>query len=555
VKSNLIVLALLALVTFGIYGGTLKYPFVYDDSHVVVSNLKLRDLSYIPRFYYTPGMYSFGKLDQVSYRPFLFTTYSIDYMLTGLGPVSYRLTDLLIHMLCGFFVYLLGCRLLGASIPADGTGPPGDTPTVRAFALGAALLFTAHPVQSEAVVYVSARSATLSALACLASLWLFTGYIKRRRAAWLAASACMYALGLLTKETALPFALMFPLAGYAMARKTDGETALPARAYAPFFGVAAAFTLFLTYLYTHYGLPGLKQGWFGGHLAGSLAALPGYLRLLVLPFGLCVDHYPGHAQGIIGPGQIIGVLIAAAPLAAAAYLYKKRPVLSALLAWPIILMSLEILAPLEDVLVEYRLYLPMAGLSILLAYAAMRLLQRGGAVKTKAVLFVSVAALVVLAALSLARASVWQSPATLWSDAVDKYPANPRAHNNLGEAMAAEGKAGALGQFEEAVRLRPGYDDALNNIGATLVGTGRPEEAVGYFRAALASDKKHYNANFNLVVVLLKLKRYNEARAALAAMAALYPESPDVARLSKSLAQDSRGPQGGTGRPQDQTGG
>ncbi len=43
----------------------------------------------------------------------------------------------------------------------------------------------------------------------------------------------------------------------------------------------------------------------------------------------------------------------------------------------------------------------------------------------------------------------------------------------------------AIAHYHDAVRLEPGFPDAHNNLGATLVAAGKPDEGAAEYRAAL----------------------------------------------------------------------
>jgi Flp pilus assembly protein TadD len=53
-----------------------------------------------------------------------------------------------------------------------------------------------------------------------------------------------------------------------------------------------------------------------------------------------------------------------------------------------------------------------------------------------------------------------------FEEALRLRPAYPEAHNNLGGVLYLEGRRSeAIAQFTEALRLRPGFTEARNNLG------------------------------------------------------------------------------------------
>src|SRR5256885_1723451 len=65
-------------------------------------------------------------------------------------------------------------------------------------------------------------------------------------------------------------------------------------------------------------------------------------------------------------------------------------------------------------------------------------------------------------------------------------PAYPEAHNNLGIALRSQGKAAeAVAAYHEALRLRPTYPEAHNNLGFALAAQDRPDAAVACYQQAI----------------------------------------------------------------------
>jgi Flp pilus assembly protein TadD len=91
-----------------------------------------------------------------------------------------------------------------------------------------------------------------------------------------------------------------------------------------------------------------------------------------------------------------------------------------------------------------------------------------------------------LIALTLLRNAEYVNGLTIWSESVARYPDNPRARINLGNAYVQSGQA-ALGvaQFRAALRLDPNLPEAHNNLGVVEAGLGETPQAAADYRAAL----------------------------------------------------------------------
>jgi len=79
-----------------------------------------------------------------------------------------------------------------------------------------------------------------------------------------------------------------------------------------------------------------------------------------------------------------------------------------------------------------------------------------------------------------------------------------RAHNNLGVSLAGVGRSEeAIAQYRQALALKPNYPEAHDNLGNALASAGRPDEAIGQYRQALEEDPASADAHNNLGAVLM----------------------------------------------------
>ena len=91
----------------------------------------------------------------------------LDYWLWHGNPFGYHCTNILIHSLSGFLLFLLLRRLL----PALASRALSQMPSTRVelFSLLVALVWTVHPVHNAAVAYISGRADSLAALFALSA--------------------------------------------------------------------------------------------------------------------------------------------------------------------------------------------------------------------------------------------------------------------------------------------------------------------------------------------------------------------------------------------------
>ena len=130
-----------------------------------------------------------GETAHTFFRPAVILSYAADMAIWGPWPPGFRLTNLLLHILCTLLVYRMA--------RSEGLGD--------AAALAAGALFAAHPAHVESVAWISGRTDLLCA-AFMLGAWL---HYRRGRTA---ASLCLFGLALLSKEMAITLPLLVFLA-------------------------------------------------------------------------------------------------------------------------------------------------------------------------------------------------------------------------------------------------------------------------------------------------------------------------------------------------------
>jgi tetratricopeptide (TPR) repeat protein len=89
---------------------------------------------------------------------------------------------------------------------------------------------------------------------------------------------------------------------------------------------------------------------------------------------------------------------------------------------------------------------------------------------------------------------------------------NAIAHNNLGNALVAEGKnEEAISRYKTAIKLNPDYAEAYNNLGFALWNKGNTSEAISHFKTAIELKPDFALAHENLGNVLQKNGNTSEA--------------------------------------------
>ncbi|MFQ5804550.1 MAG: hypothetical protein ACE5JQ_16800, partial [Candidatus Methylomirabilales bacterium] len=194
---------LIIAATFTAFLPALQNEFVdWDDTTNLVENPNYRGLGL------KQLQWMFTTVLTGHWIPLTWVTFGLDYLLWGMNPVGYHLTNLLLHTANALVFYFLALRLLRLA-----TRGPGEI-TLRLGAGASALFFALHPLRVESVAWATERRDVLSGLFFLLTIltYLKAGEAKEHghRRRWLAGSVGLYALALLSKAIVmtLPFVLV-----------------------------------------------------------------------------------------------------------------------------------------------------------------------------------------------------------------------------------------------------------------------------------------------------------------------------------------------------------
>ncbi|HWA10349.1 MAG TPA: tetratricopeptide repeat protein [Opitutaceae bacterium] len=453
------------------YANSFRGPFIFDDLTSIPGNPTLRSLG---QAWWPPK--GQGALT-VGGRPWLNFTLGINYAISALDVGSYHVANLLIHLSAGLALFGVVRRtLLRPPLAARFECDAG----MLAFVI--ALLWTLHPLQTESVTYIVQRAESLMGLFFLLALYGFIRSVDSPRP-WIwrviSVASCLLAVG--SKEVGI----MIPIIVFLYDRAfVSGDFREAWRRHRWHHLALLATWLPLFAFVASAG--GNRQGVFHlsdidmwlGHGLSQFEAIIRYLGLTFWPRPLVIDYgefpFPGFATAL--PWALPVLALAAATL----WALWRRPVIGFLGAWFFGILAPTCLLPATlQIIVEHRMYLPLAAVIALVVTGAYLLAGR-----RVMILFLGLA----LAAgwLTARRNDVYQSDLSLWGDTVAKRPLNEHARINYGIALTkAERAEEAAAQFKEAVRIQPNSLQAHNNLGNALVLAGQYDEAIVEYERVL----------------------------------------------------------------------
>ncbi len=535
-KETVLWISALVVATALAYSNSLSAAFVNDDRDILLTDASLGKFTDLSRTLLgVPGAPSGG-------RPLTSLSFHLNALVAGGHPAGYRVVNIAVHLLAGIVLFLLARRLLSTASEGDRDLGGSSLP-----AFGVAALWLVHPLQTEAVTYISQRAESLMGLFFLLTVYCAVrAFDEPNPKGWyrLAAVACVASV--LAKEVGVVAPLVVLL--YDRVR-VSGSFRTALKRHRTLY-LALGFSWLVATALQATSPRGYSVGFSDvavtplGYLARQVVAVPMYLKLVIWPAPLVFDY--GFPPPAPQPWLVVVGTVALAGLVIASLLAVRGRQLAGFagVSFFLILAPTSTVIPiLTEVVAEHRMYLPLAcvlGVVVAAEAAAARAaVSRGWVPRVVAGVAVGVlllAAGVTFGVLTRQRNAVYRSELSLWQDTASKVPNNPRAQSNLGMAYLTAGDAqAAVERFRVAVGLRASYFEANANLALGLERSGKFDEALIYFKQAVALDPTNPTAETELVRVLVKLGQWDAALAAGKAYVEAAPDRPEANALYASL--------------------
>lgn len=506
---------------------------LYDDDTYVSGNPTVQSLS-APSF-----LKMFSQPYFHSYTPLTLLSHAVDYSLWKTNPRGHHLTSVVLHCansVMMFFMCLLLFRVtgIGESKPSGGSLLTASSVSELAGAFISATLFSIHPLRVESVAWISDRKDLLLGLFSLSSVIAYMMYVTMRsspqKTRWYLLSFACFLLALLSKSTAvvLPVVLLFLDA--LLPQKNNWRALIKEKL--PFILLAMTFGV----------VPAIAAK--GGTASDVVFRLSGLQRVL-LPLYTLIFYpakilWPNDLTPIYdSPGfwWMVAGVVASTAVTVAVVAQARRGNKHWLVAWlcyvvcivPTITGLSGGIQPWADrysyVSTISLFALTGGGLRTILARPNRTVLQ----IRTLIITGILVAVVCTWCFLSREQMGIWRDSETLFRYAVEKAPASPMAHGNLGQALLENNDLeGAIVSIRKAIALEPRYPGALYNAGIAFERKQNPDSAAVYYGQAIAVDTTYVNAYVNLANLFVNLNRPDEAIPLYERAAALAPSDADV---------------------------
>lgn len=474
-----------------LYANALEGEFIWDDHVLVVQNPSIKHWRDLPdlfsRPFFASSVHEAYLREEDYYRPIVLLSFLFDYSLFSLKPWGYHGTNLFLHGINAMLVFFLLKRLFGEKI----------------IALVASLLFSAHPLQSDVVTYISGRTDSVAFFFGLLCLLL---HLKARESQGLrklgialVGYGC-FLLALLSKESALAFLFLI-----------GAMEALPfkSRPREIFLSLVPYVLLTTGYLVLYRQVLSFTPTLLGEEWPFRfLSAFQGvtlYEQLLLLPIHQHKERFLPMVQSLMNFNALFAFFLTMVLILLALARTHSRASY-ALLWFFLALLPVSNIVPIYPsqkflFVSEQFLYVPSLGPFILLGLGLERAFKGQRKRLFKAL---AVALLFCLSLLTIRRNTDWKEEETFYKKTLLYSPQSARIHNNLGLVYERKAKdLEAIKEYQEALSLNPHYSIASYNLGRLYERREELDLALTAYEKALEAMPNWAQAHFGLGNVYL----------------------------------------------------
>lgn len=550
-KKSYYYLLLIILLTAFVYSPTFENDFVdWDDDWYVEFNTSIIEGN-------VSGMFSIDlidvleasfdenkrkELDQTSliagnYHPLTVYSLYLNYLMGGMNPFAYQLTNILLHLLNVMLVFFLLRRFL---------------PDKQLGVLFGTVLFAIHPMHVESVSWISERKDLLYSTFFLTGLITYWEFRIKKQLIYYFLTIFLFLASCLSKPAAVVFPLLIILIDLYLDKKLISKSILR---YLPFFLISLLFGLITISAQSFYGAIGQID-----HLslmekiilAGNSIML--YLFKFLFPINQSIFYPYPISLSINEYASFALVLIL---LFSAYKVYKKHTlfVFGFFFFMINLILVLQVIGVGSAMIAERYTYIPYIGLSIIFG-----LLIETAFIKINNKLLFLFIPLLFISSFSYSsynRVKTWKNTETLFTDLILKEPNFPKGWSKramyfkeLGDNSSNDTERSvlynkALSDFNSALKIDPNqkvnnnergdlffkmqnYAKALEdfklsyqlgdtsallftNIATSHYKLNNKKAAYEFYAKALRSDSTFRGAYYNRGIDLYSDKKYSQA--------------------------------------------
>ena len=527
---------LIAVAVFACFLPTLNDGFVWDDNNNFVENSNYRGIS--PSNLY----WMFTTFHDANYHPLTWLTLGADYLLWGMNPAGYHLTNLVLHVLNSVLFFLLIIAFLRRNSSVNDNS---YRVSILVSAAAGALFFAVHPLRVETVAWISTRGDLVCGffyiLTIIAYMRMNEKHETVHRRKWFLLSLLFFILSLLARAwgITLPLILLildvYPLRRLAWKEQLTGKHITILIEKIPFVLFASGAAI-MAILAKKGSMLILSKHGIIDRIMQSTYGLCFYLCKTLVPAELSPFYMLDKSFNPMDPKYILCALLVFSITAGLIILRRSMPWM--LTAW---VCYIVIVSPLlgfvqsgPQIVADRYTYISCMPFGILAGVGILRLwtsLQKKNLPSVTGIFAISLicVGLIVLSALSCRQTRIWYDNRTFWDHVLKLNPSNYTAYYNRGVLNQEQGNLNAaIADYNSAILSDPEYSEAFYNRAVSHESQKNFKSAISDYTCAIRFDSKHYKAYNNRGDLLVKQGDLLGAMADFNAAIRLKPSSPEA---------------------------
>ena len=545
-KTGIAVIVLIIAGSF-VYAFNLDNGLFWDDDDWIINNNFVHSISWDNvKFWFSNNVLGGVGLKSNYYRPLLFFTFAFNWVLSETKPFLWHLVSNSIHVANAVLVFVLFRRYAGNLV-----------------SFLTALIFAIHPLNTEAVTYIAGRGDPLSVLFMLLGLLFFIKDIESPNTIrYKLFTASFLILAILSRETGIIFPFLLMIFYISFVAKDRFLSAVKKAFFEalPYFGVVLIYGILrLTVLnfqntLNFYATPNTYSENLYVRVFTFLPILWEYLKLLVVPTGLHMERDAAVYSAFFQWPVWFVFLVLVGLLGWLWHLYKKNRVIPTTefgvwffgIFWFFVALApVSGIAPINALMYEHWLYLPMVGFWLIVSYCLVKLLNFQGSAlqgstlnpqKGRTFIFGRTLLVVALVAYfsffayqSIQRNIIWKNPIEFYKNILKYEPESVRINNNLGNQYYNQKNIEqAEFYYRKAVELGDVFAQPHFNIGSILQSRGDIAGAIKEYEKAVKIDPDFFLPYQNLAVIYAQQGNLTKAAENIEKLKMLIPNNPRV---------------------------
>jgi len=525
-----------------LYANTLDHQYALDDYSIIIEHQHVQaGTEGIGAILTTNYRHGQGGFNDGLYRPLSLVTFAIE--------KSWFKGNTSIAHLLNVLLYSFGLLFLFLSLQKV------FEDRILLLPFGICLLFAAHPLHTEVVANIKSRDELLVFFGFGLALWSLLKMETDKKYALPAVIGCL--ISLFSKESSVLYLGMIPLL-FLLQNGKKVKDALPS--------LVTILPLILLFIAIRASVLGSMEnpvdegitGLLNNPIAGtedstlrwgSTFALQ-LLFALKLLFPIELIHDYSYNQIPLVPILSIQSLIGIVILLALVLLSIKGTLEKRNWAWMIlayllsIALASQILLLLGIQFAERMLFLTVLPFSMLLLYAAMKLIWKRetwmNIQAQKKLLYFIIILTGIYSFKTINRNADWKDNLTLYSADINAASQSARANYNLGTSLSGQADLynspiqknqvldQAVNYLSKAVEIYPDYLDAWNNLGIAYKKAGNLEAATKVYEKNILRDPNYSKNYYNLGTAYYQMGEYRKTIMAMSEYTQRVPNSPDA---------------------------